>query len=176
MTPRRQSFAGQQGKGGGRWQLLATGHAFVAGLLAFAFELVPQVGGDAVHVPGTDHLDAGLLQRVVDLARIARRGGTSSVHGRVVMTQPQGGGVGGTAQACDLGGRQGAARLRQADARFRHLGGAGLEGDLHVLVPADGAKRAGGGALEGLAACVIAGAAHRLLAEAPERRSSLKQR
>ena len=136
-------------------QLVLARHAVVALGLALLAQLRLQVGGDARHVARADHLDPHLLERVVDVLRLAPRRHAGGVHRIVVVAQPQRERIGGAAQPRHLGRRQRARRQRQARAFAGQAGGAGLERHLHVRHFGDGAQHAGGGALELLGAGVV---------------------
>ncbi len=119
-------------EGGGDRQLVLPRHPVEAFGLAFLAEPRAQIGGDAGHVAGADHLDAGLLERVVDVLGLARAGAAGGVDGVVMVAEAERDAVGGAAQPRHLGGRQGAGRQRQAGALADQAGGAGLERDLHL--------------------------------------------
>ncbi len=142
-------------------QLVLAGHAVVAFGLALLAQFRVQIGRDARHVARTDHLDARLFERVVDVLRLAARRHAGGVHRIVVMAQAQRDRVRRAAQPGHLGRRQCARRQRQARALAGQARRAGLECHLHVGHFRDRAQHAGGGALEFLGArVVLVGAAH----------------
>ena len=99
-------LARQQAECGRQRQLVLARHAVEAFGLAFFLQSGPQVGGDALHMPGADHLDTRLLQRVVDVLRLAAPRAAGGVDDVVVVAQAKGDAIGRATQLGHLGGRQ----------------------------------------------------------------------
>ena len=113
-----------------------------------------QIGGDALHAPRADRLDARLLDRVEQRARRLVLRGEPAMHRFVMAGEPQRHGIGEAAQDRRLARARPARRLGQA--RLGALGAAsqrglvGGESDFEFRVARHRARAGGDGPLERL--------------------------
>ena len=143
-----ESFAQHEPHGVGQGRLLAMLHLGEAARLAFPFERVVQVPGDADHAPGAERLDPGELHGVEEGARVLPLGRSRGVQPLVVVADAQRQGVGHAANLPDLLRRQLPRRQRQPRPRAVDAGAFRSVGDLDLVVFGDGAQGRGDGPLE----------------------------
>ncbi len=108
-----QRLAGQEPHRLGHRAFGALGNPLEALAAILLVEHRGEVGGDPGHPARAQCLDPRLLDRLEDGARQGAAGDAFAVHRVVMIAQPQGHAVGGTAQLRRLVGRQVARRVRQ---------------------------------------------------------------